>query len=121
MTASAATAIERTAGESSARAAADMERRRLKRWREEELRNLEHWRELLLEKLEAVHNLAVEAAFHSAFETIYGETSWPSGGDPEWKRALNHLGCYSTEVGKRIEALLRESQEAVGLAMKRAI
>lgn len=98
-----------------------MERRRLKRWREEELRNLKHWREMLLEKLEAVHNLAVEAdAFHSAFELVYGETSWPSKGDPERRRALNRLGCFSEEVGKRIEALLRESQEAVELAMKRA-
>ena len=98
-----------------------MERRLKKRWRDEELRNLKHWHEALVEKLEAVHNLAIEAdTFHSAFELVYGETSWPSKGDPERRRALNRLGCYSTEVGNRIEELLRESQEAVELAMKRA-
>ncbi len=97
------------------------QRRKLKRWRDEERSNLKHWREKLVEKLEEVHNLAIEAdAFHSAFETIYGETSWPSGGDPDRRRTLNHLGCLSTEVSNRIEALLRESQEAVELAMKRA-
>lgn len=98
----------------------DSRRRKLKRLRDEERSNLRHWRERLVEKLEAVHNLAIEVdAFHTAFETTYSETPWPSGGDPERRRTLNHLGCLSTEVGMRIEALLRESQEAVELAMKR--
>ena len=97
------------------------QRRKLKRWRDEERSNLKHWREKLVEKLEAVHNLAVEAdAFHSARETVSENMSWPSDGDPERRRAMNHLGCLSDELGKRVEALLRESQEAVELAMKRA-
>lgn len=83
-------------------------------------RSFPAWRSDLVEKLEALHNLTVEAdAFHSAFETIYGATVWPSNGDPDRRRALSRLGCLSTEVRKRIEALFRESREAVELAMKR--
>lgn len=84
-------------------------------------RSWQRWREELLEKLEAVHMLAVEAeAFHSAFEAVHSSTPWPSDGDPERRRVLNRLGCFSEELSKRIDALLRESQEAVELAMKRA-
>ena len=83
-------------------------------------RSYKAWRDELLEKLEAVHMLAVEAdAFQSAFEAVYGETSWPSDGDPERRRALNRLSCFSDELNKRLDALLRESQEAVEFAMKR--
>jgi len=92
-----------------------------KRWRDEELRNLKQWQELLVEKLEAVHMLAVEAdAFHSAFEAIYGDTSWPTDKDPERRRALNRMSCFVDELNKRLDDLVRESQEAVQLAMKRA-
>lgn len=79
------------------------------------------WHGDLMVKLEAVHNLAIEAdAFHNSFETLYSDTSWPSNGDPDRRRVLNRLGCLSTEVSKRIEALIRESREAVEFAMKRA-
>jgi hypothetical protein len=79
------------------------------------------WHDELTEKLEAVHNLAVEAdAFHGAFEAIYGDTAWPSDGDPERRRALNRMSCFVDQLTETLDALLRESQEAVEIAMKRA-
>ena len=84
-------------------------------------RNWERWREELVEKLEAVHMLAVEAdAFLSGFEAIDGDTSWPTDKDPERRRALNRMSCFVDELNKRLDDLLRESQEAVQFAMKRA-
>lgn len=78
------------------------------------------WRAELIEKLEALHMLTVEAdAFHSAFETVYGETSWPSNGDPERRRALNRMSCFSDELNRRIDALLRDSQEVVEFTLQR--
>jgi hypothetical protein len=62
----------------------------------------------------------VEAdAFQSAFETIYGDTSWPTDGDPERQRALNRMACFVEQLNQKLDELLRESQEAVQFAMKR--
>lgn len=65
--------------------------------------------------------LIVEAdAFHSAFEAVYSNMAWPSDGDPERRRALRRLGCFRDELSARLDALLRESQEAIEFAMKQA-
>ena len=83
-------------------------------------RRWEQWREQLVEKLEALHMLAVEAdAFQSAFEAIYGDTSWPTDRDPERRRALNRMSCFVDQLREVLDDLLRESQEVVVLAMKR--
>lgn len=80
----------------------------------------EQQREELVTKLEALHQLTVEAdAFHAAFETIYGETSWPSNKDPERRRALNRMSCHVDQLRVTIDALLHESKEVVEMAMKR--
>jgi len=64
--------------------------------------------------------LVVEAdAYQSAFEAIYGDTSWPTDGDPERRRALNRMSCFVELLNQRIEDLLRESREVIHLAMKR--
>jgi hypothetical protein len=86
-----------------------MKKRRWRRCREE-----------LIGKLEALHMLAVEAdAFQSAFEAIYGETSWPTDRDPDRRRALNRMSCFVELLRARLDELLRASQEAVEFAMKR--
>ncbi len=78
------------------------------------------WRKDLVEKLEAVHMLAIEAdAFQSALEAVSADMPWPSDGDPERRRVLNRLGCFTVELNERLDALLRESREAVELAMQR--
>jgi hypothetical protein len=78
------------------------------------------WREDLVAKLEGLHMLAVEAdAFQSAFETIYGNTSWPTDGDPDRRRALNRMACFVEQLNHKIGELLRESHVAVELVMKR--
>ena len=83
-------------------------------------RRWEQWREQLVEKLEALHMLAVEAdAFQSAFEGVYGNTSWPTDRDLERRRALNRMSCFVDQLREVLDDLLRESQEAVVLAMKR--
>lgn len=81
----------------------------------------EQWRAELVDRLEALHILAVEIdAFHAAFELVYGETSWPSDGDPERRRALNRMSCFVDQVREGLDDLLRESQDVVELAMQRA-
>lgn len=81
----------------------------------------EQWRQELVERLEAVHMLAVEIdAFQSAFEAVYGETSWPSEGDPERRRALNRMSCFTDQARQGLDDLLRDSLEAVEFAMRRA-
>jgi hypothetical protein len=83
-------------------------------------RRWERWHEELVEKLEALHMLCVEAeAFQSAFETIYGDTSWPTDRDPERRRALNRMSCFVEQVNEKLDTLVHASQEAVQLAMKR--
>jgi hypothetical protein len=81
----------------------------------------EQWRHSLVEKLEALHMLTVEAeAFHSAFNAIYSTTTWPTEGDPERRRALNRMGCFLDELNSKLDALIRDSQEVVKLAMRPA-
>ena len=81
----------------------------------------EQWRVELVERLEELHMLAVEIdAFQAAFETVYGETSWPSDGDPERRRALNRMSCFVEQVRAGLDDLLRASLEVVELAMRRA-
>lgn len=83
-------------------------------------RSRKRWREELIDKLEALHMLAVEAdAYQSAFEAIYGDTAWPTDRDPDRRRALNRMSCFVELLNQRIDDLLRESHEAVELAMKR--
>jgi hypothetical protein len=83
-------------------------------------RRWERWREELVDKLEALHMLAVEAdAYLSAVEVIYSDTSWPTDKDPDRRRALNRMSCFVNELNHKLDDLLRESQEAVQLAMKR--
>jgi hypothetical protein len=81
----------------------------------------EQWRLELIERLESLHMLTVEIeAFQAAFEAVYGETSWPSNGDPERRRALNRMSCFVDQVRAGIDDLVRESQEVVEFAMRRA-
>jgi len=64
--------------------------------------------------------LAVEAdAFQSAFDVIYSNTSWPTDGDPERRRALNRMACFVEQLREHLDELLRDSQDAVEFAMKR--
>lgn len=77
------------------------------------------WRATLVERLEAMHVLILDAdAFQSAFEAIYGETSWPTDGDPERRRALNRMSCFVSQLTAVLDALLKESREIVSLAVK---
>jgi hypothetical protein len=77
-------------------------------------------REDLVEKLEALHQLCAQAdAFHAAFEALYGETSWPTDGDPERRLALNRMSCFVDALSKTLTDLLRTSQEAVEFAIER--
>jgi hypothetical protein len=74
----------------------------------------------LLRELEALHLRIVEAeAFLSAFETVYGNTSWPTDGDPERRRDLNRMGCFLDRLGETLADLLTASNKAIELAMKR--
>jgi hypothetical protein len=50
--------------------------------------------------------------------TLYREVPWPTDGDPERRRTLNHLACLNDELGKRIAAVLDKSREVITLAMK---
>lgn len=78
------------------------------------------WRDELIEKLERVNNLAIDAdTFLSAFEAVYGETTWPRGNDPDRRRALNRMSCFVAQLRSVLDELLRESQLAVKLAMRR--
>ena len=81
----------------------------------------EPWRIELVDRLESLHMLVVEIeAFQAAFESVYGETSWPSDGDPERRRALNRMSCFVDQVRQGLDDLLDEFKEVIELAMKRA-
>jgi hypothetical protein len=81
----------------------------------------EQWRVELVDRLESLHMRVIDVeAFQAAFETVYGETSWSRDGDPDRRRALNRMSCFVDQVRAGLDDLLRDSQELIVLAMKRA-
>ncbi len=79
-------------------------------------KNRRRRREELIDKLEAIHLLVVDAdAYQSAFEAIYGDTSWLTDGDPDRRRARNRMSCFVELLNQTLDDLLRESRETVEL------